>query len=408
MMPNKRILVIGNGFDLSCGLKSRYSDFFKQRFTDLFGDQTDYDTEQSYLNSWNSVNVSTGQKGDYFKLNKDRWPEGITRWDCIFLFAEKFLDNKENGQWQNIENIIFNVVSIVLWPKNEEKLFRSNLHFKRSYGDELSNKAQFVQMVNSFSGAKTDSLEKKANNLLHDLNKFEKIFADYIVKQIAKESGYRGQASELLKTLANWYSEKDNQLDVISFNYSLDARFGQMMIDDGFALSSWTNIHGVANYNNKDAKHYINSIQGTRLKKLPSPIFGIDNHDILEDNFDNDLRLLFTKSYRLVNSEIHSQISSSICSDCDAIIFYGHSLGRADYSYFETLFDDSNLYHSKTRLIFYYFEGDTPLENRERYTSNVVSLLTNYGQTLSNIHGENIVNKLVLEHRLEVLPYPKF
>lgn len=127
MMPNKRILVIGNGFDLSCGLKSRYSDFFKQRFTDLFGDQTDYDTEQSYLNSWNSVNVSTGQKEDYFELNKDRWPEGITRWDCIFPFAEKFLDNKENGQWQNIENIIFNVVSIVLWPKNEEKLFRSNL-----------------------------------------------------------------------------------------------------------------------------------------------------------------------------------------------------------------------------------------------------------------------------------------
>ncbi|WLC95321.1 AbiH family protein [Limosilactobacillus reuteri] len=408
MISNKRILVIGNGFDLSCGLKSRYSDFFKQRFTDLFGDQTYYHTEQSYLNSGNSVNVSTGQKGDYFKLNKDRWPEDITRWDCIFLFAEKFLDNKENGQWQNIENIIFNVVSIVLWPKNEEKLFQSNLHFKRSYGNELSNKAQFVQMVNSFSGAKTDSLEQKANNLLHDLNKFEKIFADYIVKQIVKESGYRGQASELLKTLANWYSEKDNQLDVISFNYSLDARFGQMMIDDGFALNSWTNIHGVASYNNKDAEHYINSIHGTRLKKLPSPIFGIDNHDILEDSFDNDLRLLFTKSYRLVNSEIHSQISSSICSDCDAIIFYGHSLGRADYSYFETLFDDSNLYHSKTRLIFYYFEGDTPLENRERYTSNVVSLLTNYGQTLSNIHGENIVNKLVLEHRLEVLPYPKY
>lgn len=293
-----------------------------------------------------------GRRETIFKLNKDRWPEGITRWDCIFLFAEKFLDNKENGQWRNIKNIIFNVVSIVLWPKNEKKLFRSNLHFKRSYGDEPSNKAQFVQMVNSFSGAKTDSLEQKANNLLYDLNKFEKIFADYIVKQITKESGYRGQASELLKTLANWYSEKDNQLDVISFNYSLDARLGQMMIDDGFALGSWTNIHGVANYNNKDAEHYINSIHGTRLKKLSSPIFGIDNHDILEDSFDNDLRLLFTKSYRLVNSEIHSQISSSICSDCDAIIFYG--------------------------------------------------------QTLSNIHGENIVNKLVLEHRLEVLPYPKF
>lgn len=332
----------------------------------------------------------------------------VTRWDCIFLFAEEFLNNAEVKQWQNIENIIFNVVSFVLLPNDGSKSFQSNLHFKESCDGEIDKQKQFIQMVNSFAGAEIDSLEHKANNLLHDLNDFEKVFAKYIVKECDKEKNYRGEAGELLKVLANWYVEKDNQLDVISFNYSLDARFGQMMKDDQFRLNSWTNIHGVANYNNKNAKHYINSIQGTRLKKLPSPIFGIDNHDILEDSFDNDLRLLFTKSYRLVNSEIHSQISSSICSDCDAIIFYGHSLGRADYSYFETLFDDSNLYHSKTRLIFYYFEGDTPLENRERYTSNVVSLLTNYGQTLSSIHGENIVNKLVLEHRLEVLPYPKF
>jgi hypothetical protein len=27
----KQIAVIGNGFDLSCGLESRYSDFFKNR-----------------------------------------------------------------------------------------------------------------------------------------------------------------------------------------------------------------------------------------------------------------------------------------------------------------------------------------------------------------------------------------
>ncbi|MBU3851901.1 MAG: hypothetical protein H9901_04295, partial [Candidatus Paralactobacillus gallistercoris] len=64
--------------------------------------------------------------------------------------------------------------------------------------------------------------------------------------------------------------------------------------------------------------------------------------------------------------------------------------------------------HSQTKLIFYYYEGNTPLENREQYTSDVVRLLTSYGQTLSNIHGENIVNKLVLEHRLKVLPYPEF
>lgn len=262
-------------------------------------------------------------------------------------------------------------------------------------------------MVNSFAGSETDSLEQKANNLLIGLNDFEKVFAKYITDECTKKDKYKGQAAELLKVLANWYSDKNNRLDVISFNYSLDARFGEQLKGDGYSWGSWTNIHGIANYQNKNAENYINRIQKTS-EQLPAPIFGVDNHDILQDGFDDDLRLLFTKSYRLVNSKVASMISDDICSQADTIIFYGHSLGRADYSYFETLFDDSNLYHSKTKLKFYYYEGNNALKSRQRYTSDVVKLLTNYGQTLSNIHGENIVNKLVLEHRLEVLPYPRF
>lgn len=173
-------------------------------------------------------------------------------------------------------------------------------------------------------------------------------------------------------------------------------------------LNSWTNIHGLASYRDKNAEGYINRIQKKRLKKLPAPIFGIDNHDILRNDFPDDLRLLFTKSYRLVNNNIISMIQTDTFANAECIMFYGHSLGRADYSYFETLFDDSNLYNSQTKLIFYYYEEDNPLTSREQYTSDVVRLLTSYGQTLSNIHGENIVNKLVLEHRLEVLPYPEF
>ena len=37
---------------------------------------------------------------------------------------------------------------------------------------------------------------------------------------------------------------------------------------------------------------------------------------------------------------------------------------------------------------------------------NVVKLLTTYGETVANVHGENIINKLMLEQRLSVLPYP--
>jgi hypothetical protein len=349
---------------------------------------------------------------DYFRAGQNFWPDGITRWDCIFIYAEKFLDDSESKQWQDVENIIFNVVSIALWPANSSEKFKTNLLFKGSSAEERQdNKERFFDMVMCFAGSKSDNLEKKTDHLLASLKEFEKTFAEYILNE-CKEAGnsYRNEAADLIKVLAGWddNSTSNDTLDVLSFNYSLDSRFGEELRDKRYSLNSWTNIHGLASYSDKNAESYINRIQGTRLKKLPAPIFGIDNHDILRDNFPDDLRLLFTKSYRLVNNNIISMLQTDTFTNAECIMFYGHSLGRADYSYFETLFDDSDLYSSQTKLIFYYYEEDNPLTSREQYTSDVVRLLTSYGQTLSNIHGENIVNKLVLEHRLEVLPYPEF
>jgi hypothetical protein len=36
------------------------------------------------------------------------------------------------------------------------------------------------------------------------------------------------------------------------------------------------------------------------------------------------------------------------------IKFYGHSLGEADYSYFQAIFDSVKLYGGGTRLVFYF------------------------------------------------------
>lgn len=375
--------MIGNGFDLSCGLESRYSDFFKNRIGSLFGKFNNYDGIRISLEQREKNNEWNENYFDRFLASKSNWPEGITSWDCIFIFAEKFLNDSESRQWQDVENIIFNVVSIVLWPANSSKEFKTNLLFKGSSTEERQdNKEQFFDMVMCFAGSESDNLEKKADHLLTSLNEFEKAFAEYILNEYKRTgNSYKNKATDLIKDFTGWNdsSKSNGTLDVLSFNYSLDARFGKELQDKGYPLNSWTNIHGLASYGDKNAESYIDRIQGTRLKKLPAPIFGIDNHDILRDGFPNDLRLLFTKSYRLVNSNVVSMVRNDTCSNADYIIFYGHSLGRADYSYFETLFDDSNLYNSHTKLIFYYYEENDPLKSREQYTSDVVRLLTSYG-----------------------------
>lgn len=51
---NRQLIVLGNGFDIQCGLKSTYQDFFNNRFKEVFGsingDTVSYqDLQNKYL-----------------------------------------------------------------------------------------------------------------------------------------------------------------------------------------------------------------------------------------------------------------------------------------------------------------------------------------------------------------------
>ena len=241
---------------------------------------------------------------------------------------------------------------------------------------------------------------KKTEYLLTQLYEFEDRFADFINHQMhIKKASYESAANKLIRCLAsNPYASGSVFLDVLSFNYSLDRSFAnrQFSNDKDIHIVSWCNIHGVAN---KSESKFPN-------KNHWRPIFGIDNHDISDKKTSEDPRIMFTKSYRLLDNNIFSLTSSEHAryNNTALITVYGHSLNRADYSYFETIFDENNLYSSRTKLRVYYNGKENDIEEKHNCITNVVNLLNNYGQTLGDTHGENIVNKMILENRLEVLP----
>lgn len=272
-----------------------------------------------------------------------------------------------------------------------------------------------------------------AVSLLIELKKFEAAFASYINKIMENhqeldpttETNYEYRAEDLLKRLVGIYNGKepfkDLSTDVFSFNYSLSGYNSQDIINritnelkvigEGkytWNLNLWDNIHGVANYKEVD-EHLPKSLPNE--SNAPKPIFGIDNHNILMDNIENDPRIIFTKSFRIVNDNVNNIRLQTPLSNYDLITVYGHSLGRADYSYFETFFDKAELYNSSVKLEFYYYPGeseDSCLINAIKYNKAVNNLLTYYGKTLAISHGEDVVNKLALEKRLIVKPNPLF
>lgn len=100
------------------------------------------------------------------------------------------------------------------------------------------------------------------------------------------------------------------------------------------------------------------------------------------------------------------------------IKFFGHSLGDADYSYFQAIFDEVDLYESNTHLIFYYNANRSNDEKKgaaekkedkaqQEMFEKVNRLITTYGRTLDNEdHGKNLLHKLLLEGRLTIKQAP--
>ena len=500
------LIILGNGFDLKCGLHTTYEAFFDERFgieeacevnkainkndyrkklkENLKNQIKDNGFNTSYFDNLKFIkqivlNTFKDSIGTLQQDHKELLEEEqkrlkdikYTKWDAIFLFTFATLTDESIIYWNDVERIIYFVITCVLEKYEEVKnrhaddymddgsqdvdlylaftqLFSnfefedlgylSNMYIENEmqlYAPEylrLIIEKQFIPKDKIINSKNIDSV---AIGMLQSLNEFERNFSAFIVEQINKKDqgkvAYVNAASDLLSLIIQPHIEKINSsivalpkvnLDILNFNYSLNQKYIlpielRQKTTENWNINSFTNIHGIATNNSEDEKEENKSVRNQ--DKTPAPIFGVDSHDIFGSNNTsfNDPRVIFTKSFRLLDNHVNDIRTTNFQDRVDVITFFGHSLSHADYSYFESIFDKYKIFDSNVKLEFYYYPGDTKgkgeiekrTENKrqERQTmKNVVKLLTTYGETVANVHGENIINKLMLEQRLSVLPYP--
>lgn len=361
----KQLLFIGNGFDLACGLKSRYNDFFY----DLYKENP-----QNYR--------ITEKKNYWFKLF-----EGLVKFDEKSTLGWTDVESQILTELMNVEFLYNSDLFLNIEPqmsKDSIKAYISRSIFTIAdafkYYDEDSVLNTFLVLTQTFH--EIDILDKRStfDRLKVDLKEFENTFASYLNDELERNNDeYISRSSQLLNKLLiqknPCYAKKQYQSikndigtiseQIISFNYT------QPSISDSIRY-----IHG-----NLEDKNII---------------FGIDYDSV--SNLFNYHPLEFTKSYRILENKLNSKVS--ISSDIKNILFYGHGLGEADYSYFQSIFDKVDLYHGDAKLIFYW----TQFGDRDQYivqVENVVSLIEKYGQTFTNKdHGRNLFTKLLLENRI--------
>ena len=359
-----QLLIIGNGFDLECGLNSSWKGFFLERRNKL--DNLAFPSSEEELNKWKELCVNAG----------------LTLWDI------KLAQGSEEN-WYNIEGRLLELLlSYWKWlPHSELDSELDDIYRSKSLQPTNQRYYQLICYLACFLSHNECTNTELLKFLRSELTKLEHAFSVHLQKHLLhadrnQPEGYMETASRNLQALLCHPPRPTDphakSYSVLSFNYT--GPF-ELHTDEIEICTAYINIHGRC--------HEDNEI-----------IFGIDG----KENLENEITRPFTKTYRLLGlggPQAHDVVSAN--TRC--IKFYGHSLSDADYSYFQAIFDAVHLYSSDVSLIFFYrsFDERDPLIHRREMMDKVINLLTAYGTTLENRdHGKNLIHKLLLEGRLKV------
>lgn len=349
-------LIIGNGFDLSCHLHTKYSDYFlhdKNKNNILKQWKINFAHNVGiYANFTNKIANRSEFWVDFDHSNETNF------WD-IFFFIISYEETKiENWTWYDIEKIMES------WLHNKYDCGYSNndsfeavyqiikANISMSYvDDDLLYLAAFCYKFNNEREFK--DIKEFYSFLLSELKKFEVNFGKYINHQQYNDSysyfeiideavSFFDASNKLIKTLCN----VNNLVSIDSFNYG--------------------DVH-------KDFMHKLHHINGD----IVSPIFGIDSNAF--SSLDD--RYIFSKTNRRMQLDFYSQNISERLK-CDNLVIFGSSLSNSDYSYFFSVFDDMRILdeNKNCRIVFAYniYDIKRKTEIEDTILRNVAILFQEY------------------------------
>lgn len=448
-----KLIILGNGYDIASNLPTKYGDFFYSRkeklknelklINSFFIEKFPYENGEligkynKYKNVY-SFGGSSHSDGEKYlvKINADlkdnaeaishklysnifSHDNNLNFWDLYFHFLELEYENNDFLEWNNIEyNLLYFFMNYkqylsklenyksfdfkpyiqidnLLKPIQIRKCTANNLNdFQKNlfYDFTIKDKEYFL-LQNYF---KFLNIKLSQDNihwiLLEELLKFEDNFRNYI-SQIMKKLSIRNSKEQTIyrdNLLSIIDSNKSGTYQILNFNYTSIA-----------ATRKSTDKINQLEITRGDKKYNIieNNVHG---KYDQISIFGIDQTYIEA----TDPHYIFSKTYRKLSSQNKFEfVSLPEKSENFEIIFYGHSLSDADYSYFQSVFDYYDIYNTNVVLRFCYSVYEHSEKSfdqiRHEYFQSVTRLIKEYGNSMSNEnHGNNLIHKLQLENRI--------
>ena len=443
------LLVIGNGFDRQCDLKSSYYDFLL--YTIKKNEDTDCDDNNllaKYENYIENCRLKITISEQMQKYNSNKVIDKLNLWYLLFLYKKTLLKKDWNfieeqilqevlmdhGGLNIFSKILFGILTKYILDKDIDKhvllvfngqesdaipniynVLSNNLYYKLksdrenntvyknlfneldAWREVIQKKIKEIKATNYHSYDKIrvditeeiDLLNCIAEILLEQLKEVEHDFIMYLDNEVNTNNCYEGNS----KLLAN-YMLKDDKIpnenincNVLSFNYTEPWGEKLNFRDNLLHVNLFKNIHGTL--------------------KNRSIIFGIDDNMI--DSKSEGYR--FTKGSRIMEMNTIEENKSTpikviLDRNVNRVVFYGHSLSDADYGYFQLIFDE---YKENENLIFEFcytvFDGTTKENEIIKLREGISRIFGRYEK--ENVERKYTLKNLNLNNRIKFREIPK-
>jgi len=330
------IFVLGNGFDLQCGLKTKYSHFFSwcRKIYPWYRSLTSLKLSDVYFQSSarNAIDQPEFTIWDlYFIVHSPNMNQDL--WCDIEAEMNKSI---QSGFWEGVLNRINNFLRTDVWGSVDLNWYFSYMLFKRYFDDGSFYSRQ--GLPRHFFKSRVILESEFVEKLLIELNYFEDRFKQYVTKEIdeIKDSYLKNQELLFDKLINNTIREKP--MYVFTFNYTplIDEYKGDVV--------KVQNLHG---------------------SLLNHPIFGISADSNTKSSFER-----FTKSNRRIQNEI-PPISELIEEEDNSIVFYGTSLNSFDIDYYNNVLN----FFNKKKIVFFCYSDFDGINNKAGATSSVQRMI---------------------------------
>ena len=398
-----RIILIGNGFDLAHGLKTKYEDFinwywdyrvrgFVGNLTEIsqdvlctFKDRTGQVWNVSAFNGLKVGHVSGTNVINYIRGNKDYFDTSFTP------FFENICKSIETKGWVDIENEYYHLLTKYALINNSETEL-TGLNNQLHYLQERL--IDYLSLINQEDIAINDNIRKniyapiKSNEVSIGATKTVKDYVDWW-KNRQRNSWEHKQYEYGMSGL----KAHDYLLEIEDYKKDDNRDYPRLfMLPDNIMLLSFNYTKTAQAYLKKDSQNFIlNYIHG-KIENPQSVIFGYgdeldDDYKRLQKLNDNEC-LCNVKTIKYQESDNYRKLLAFAESAPYQVCIMGHSCGNSDRTLLNTLFEHKNCISIKP---YYYIKEDG--------TDNYLELVQNISRNFTDMKlmRDRVVNKMYCE-----------